>query len=412
MNNVAILLGAGSSIPAGFPSTQELTKSILRGHGIHRGTDEIYRFNHDLAESQKGIHPRLDNLVKLSDLMARWFHKEANRYYSTRHWLINNPVNYEDIFYLAEQVLSDEWERENPAIRLFIEDAKEYIRLFSEIARYVDVQEENEEYTKVFSEVCNYIADITWGRLCVSAKEESHLRIIQHVCNDFQVACISTLCHDIHVETFLRNKGVSFADGFCVNPEANVRYWNGEFSSNEENAGKIPFLKIHGSIDWFRFRPIDGDAFDAKIGIPLDGDQEHTRTLTGDFQIALNGGRPLLLIGTFNKISDYSRGVFLDLFYALRSALVKADIMIICGYSFGDKGVNGEIVNWYYGKRGRRFVIIHPDPEMLISNARPAIKQLFHRHPFFRGDAISSTEYIQKHLEDVDPDELDAAIAI
>ena len=38
----AILLGAGSSLAAGFPSTQHLTDLVLSGEGVWRHTDEVY----------------------------------------------------------------------------------------------------------------------------------------------------------------------------------------------------------------------------------------------------------------------------------------------------------------------------------------------------------------------------------
>ena len=34
--------------------------------------------------------------------------------------------------------------------------------------------------------------------------------------------------------------------------------------------------------------------------------------------------------------------------------------MVVSGYSFGDEGVNARIVDWTYGRRGRRLVIIDP----------------------------------------------------
>ena len=78
---------------------------------------------------------------------------------------------------------------------------------------------------------------------------------------------------------------------------------------------------------------------------------------------------PLLLIGTFNKVAEYSRGIFLDLHHRFRSTLREADRLVVCGYSFGDKGINTAVIEWYYAKRGRRF----PDhsPRTHVSSFRP-----------------------------------------
>ena len=149
-----------------------------------------------------------------------------------------------------------------------------------------------------------------------------------------------------------------------------MRYWTGVIPAS----GKIPFLKLHGSVDWFRLRRRDDSEpwYDERIGMPLDGDHHHTKALDGAYQTAPEG-RPLLLLGTFNKISDYSGGIYRDLHYAFRSSIREVERLVVCGYSFGDKGINSEILEWFYAKRGRRLIVIHPDPEALMRHARGAI---------------------------------------
>ena len=167
----------------------------------------------------------------------------------------------------------------------------------------------------------------------------------------------------------MKYAGILLADGFSE-LQTGVRYWNCDISSDS----KIPFLKLHGSVDWFRYRPDNSEPwYDDRIGIPLNGDLDHTETEDGTLQMALDN-RPLLLIGTFNKISDYSRGIFLDLRYGFRSTLSKADQLVVCGYGFGDKGINSEIIRWYYETRGRRLLVIDPNCDEIISNARGAIR--------------------------------------
>lgn len=40
--NICFLLGAGISIPAGLPSTDEITERVLSGNNIRRYSDENY----------------------------------------------------------------------------------------------------------------------------------------------------------------------------------------------------------------------------------------------------------------------------------------------------------------------------------------------------------------------------------
>ena len=409
--NTAILLGAGSSVAAGFPSTRKLTDRILSGEGVKRHTDELY-----IVEGAE----LPDGTALIANCMVRRLYAKAERYYSE---YAGRRVNYEDLFYLAMQASDDlSGEMENPAIRPFVNELRTDMlsiveacrvsalesmrahepttdpRLFFEAVENPDCKDPG----SLLTETSHYIADIVWRSLCHEPEPGclSQLNLFVHACKNVDVTSISTLCHDIHVETFLRNRGIELSDGFSE-PQNHVRYWNGDFAS----VGKPPFIKLHGSVDWFRLRPDGGDWYDERIGIPVNNDFYHTKTESGALQMPPDG-RPLLLIGTFNKITDYSSGIFRELHYHFRSSINKADQIIICGYSFGDKGINAEIIEWYYNKRGRRLIIIHPDPDSLIANARGAI-----RNKWSAWEDKGSIEFISKRLEDVCLDEFAAVIA-
>ena len=412
--NTAILLGAGSSVAAGFPSTGELTSRVLFGEGVKRHTDASYFI--EGTELPGGT-------ALIANCMARRLYEKAERYYSEH---VGRRANHEDIFYLAKQASDDlSGEMENPAVRPFVNELSTDMLSIVEACRVFALESmraheptadpqsfdpglfleavENPHCSNLASlltETSNYIADIVWGSLCYEPEPErlSQLNLLVYACKNVDVTSISTLCHDTHVEKFLIKPGIALSDGFSE-PQNDVRYWNGDFASN------VPFIKLHGSVNWFRLRPEGGDRYDERIGIPLNGDYYHTRTDDGVLQTPL--GRPLFLIGTFNKISDYSRGIFLELRYRFRSTINTADQIMICGYGFGDKGINAEIIKWYYNKRGRRLVIIHPDPDILITNARGAI-----RNKWSDWEENGSIEFISKRLEDVCLDEFAALIAL
>ena len=357
----AILLAAGSSLAAGFPSTQCLTQRVLSGVGISKHDDET-------TQHARSMVTRLC--------------EEVEGYYLTR---TKRRPNYEDLYYLASQ-LHDEavGEMESPALLSFAD------KLAANTSRLIS--ETNMSWCETLTEMCNYIADIVWRNLCRKPDQTclSQLDNIVYACKSVNVTSISTLCHDVHVETYLREKGIALDDGFSE-PEANVRYWNGDFCSEH-----IPLLKLHGSVDWFHLRPEDSEPwYDDRIGIPLNGDPAHTKTVKGVPQDPLDD-RPLLLIGTFNKISEYSRGMFLDLHYHFRSTLSEASKLVICGYSFGDKRINGEIIEWYYAEEGRRLVVIDPNPTELRDNARGAI-----RNKWCEWKKKGSIELIAKPFEEV-----------
>ena len=378
---IAILLGAGSSQAAGFSSTQELTDLVLSGEGVWRHTNESY-----VAD---GTNPA-DEKTRLATSMARRLCAKSERYYLTR---AGRRPNYEDLYYLARQAYDEETGNlENPAVLSFAQ------RLTSDTSQLIT--EVGTTWPETLFETCNYIADVVWKNLSDDPKSESQLSIIEHVCKsaNVTVTSISTLCHDTHVETFLNRRGVALVDGFSEAQDA-PSHWNGDCSSVD----KTQFLKLHGSVNWFRYT--DGTTrcipphCDPHIKIGVDWQYPDSR--------------PLLLIGTFNKISDYSSGIFRELHYRFRSTIRDARRLVICGYSFGDKGINGEIVDWVRGvdwvheKEERRLVIIHPDPMDLVANARGAIQQIFddwETNPLIK--------IVEQRFEDVSFTELEKAISL
>ena len=398
-NRVAILLGAGSSVAAGFPTTTTLTDQVLLGHGVTRSDDGSYYID-------GSVEPPTE-LLRLINRMVGRLHEEAKRYFSAYP---ERSTNYEDIYYLARQVSDDLLgETENPAIRCFVEAIKADM---SPLVKDANARNENpnEQYEphvpndlkELLEETCNYIADVVSKRLLSHCpRSELQPSIIESVCKSTNVTSISTLCHDTHVERFLNSRGVALSDGFSETRPGCAKNglvvdpppWNGDFSSNV----KTPFLKLHGSVNWFRYdgkiRRIPPHCYPQRIEID------------GNYQYA-EDGRPQLLIGTFNKISDYSSGIFRELHYRFRSTLSKARILVICGYSFGDKGINEEIIEWVQGENGRRIVVIHPDPSSLVANARGAIQNNW--DDWKNSGSISFTE---KKFECVDIADFQAAIS-
>ncbi len=302
---------------------------------------------------------------------------------------VERPANYEDIYYIIDQVYEEEFfESENPAIYDYMDN------LFKEMEPLC--KSAGMDHKQLLNEMRNYIADVVWRSLNRIVDSSGHLRALEVACKSNYVSSISTLCHDTHVESYLEVQEISLDDGFSEE-ELGVRYWNGNFSSIH----KIPFLKLHGSVNWFRLRLDSSESFyDDKIGIPLDGDHNHTRGSDGKFQFSLDG-RPILLIGTFNKIPKYTQGIIRELHYQFRQTLLKSDQLLVCGYSFGDKGINTEIIEWYYAERGRRLLIIHPNSEELVANARGAI-----RNKWDGWAENGGVRLISKRFEDVKKDEL------
>ncbi len=386
-HKITFLLGAGSSQAAGFPSTKNLTEKTVSGRGVSRNGDGSYYVGEDDGPP--------NGVLRLVTSMVRRLHAEAVRYYSGT---AGRPTNYEDIYYLASQVRDElSGDLENPAIRGFVSELRADMSplVADASARVEDGRWEQHmpvDLEGLLKEVCLYIAGIVSQSLISHrSASESKPSVIASVCKSADVSSISTVCHDTHLEEFLESEGVELVDGFS-DSDRSVPHWTGGFSSDV----KTPFLKLHGSVNWFRYT----DRSIRRVP-PLCYPQ---RLADAESHYA-EDGRPLLLIGTFNKMADYSSGVFLELHYRFRATLRESSKLVVCGYSFGDKGINEEIVGWIEGGKGRLLVVIHPDPSSLVASARGAI-----RNGWEEWNRRGVIRLIEKRLEFVTMDDCVGAV--
>ncbi len=391
--NIAMILGAGTSEAAGFPSVQDLTDLVVSGRGVTRHGDGCFYLS-------GGEEPKTAE-VRLPMSMVKRLHEEAETYLST---FVDRKANYEDIYFLARQALDNELgETENPALRLFVERLRaNWLSLThtamerGEAAVHTTEPVVPDDLGGLLWETCNYIADVVRRSLLRYRPEPDRVRqlnAVEYACKAFNVTCISTLCHETHVEAFLKDRNVALADGFS-DGEDEISPWNGDLISE----AKVPFLKLHGSVDWYRYR-------DGKVRrIPPDLYPQRIE-VDGAFLYAEDIPR-MLLIGSFNKLSDNGSGIFRELRHCFRSTIGKANTMVVCGYGFGDRGVNNELIDWYAGREGRRFVIVHPEPDHLAENVHAALR--IHWETWQKADAVS---IIEKRFEDIEAPEFVEAIA-
>lgn len=360
---IAFLLGSGISIPAGMPSTRAITQVILSGEGIMHHTDGNYYFDKPLY-AHEGIP---DEYVLRVVIFLNRLKIEIDLYYlyETGHF-----TNYEDLYCVASQIQDSELkEYDNPIVQPFIN------KVLPEI-RPLLVSEENEirnewQLRELARESAHYIRDVVWHLLSKEPKSLGHLNCINDACQDKQLSNIDifSLNHDTVLEQFLSQNGIQVVDGFGQ-PQNSVRYWNPDLFDSGDS--KIRLFKLHGSVNWFRFQPDNGSWSDESIGIPLDRDFWHTNSPQGQMQWPVGGG-PMLLVGTFNKMLQYTSDIYADLHYQLYRSLRHAQQLVVCGYSFGDKGINTRIIEWIYSSSNRKITVVHPEPEKLKCAARGAI---------------------------------------
>jgi hypothetical protein len=395
MKSHAFLFGSGLSIPANLPSLAAITEQILTGKDVSRhttGTYELTPGKSNPGDTTTDYVPAVLKLVTTIERKVSEFHGQTI-----------NPPNYEEIFYLCSQIRDSEYgEYENPVITPFIE------KLLPELRPYIG---ESPGYPRRFtiaelsSEACKYIEHIVWEMLEVPTPNIDYLKFIGDSANDSEnnIFDIFTLNHDTLVEQYLEKEKIEVTDGFGVE-QNKIRYL--DLKKLDENPRNIRIVKLHGSINWFRFISRSAKNNRDAIGIPLTNDLWHTKDPEGEEQLPADGS-PMILVGGFNKILQYTSGIYADLHCQLNASLKNTQRLVVCGYSWGDKGINSRVINWVTKGQENKIIQIHPRPQSCKSKARGAIARTWDSW-----QANDQLRIISKGAEDIKWNEIKEAINI
>ena len=349
MESVGFLLGSGASLKAGLPSTTCITKRVLSGKDVC-GRAGGYCIAPGGGGSQAAQVEKNLKLLRLvnQDVMA--FHGR----------LYGRATTYEDLYWVIQQICDSIMEEyENAALEPFIDRT---------LQKLAPVVWSRYDLSSLAGETCNYIRDVVWRMVeHVPESDLCYLSFLKDVYEDDRVSRLSlfTLNHDTVIERYWRGQDIQCVDGFG-DPENGVRYWEPRLFEHESC---LRLLKLHGSVDWFRYNMNGSTRFASVVG-PFD----HIKDPAGKDQVP-EEYRPEILVGTFNKMLDYSREIFGELFRSFESLLSGCDRIVVSGYGFGDKGINTRIVEWFDGGGTRRMAVVHPDPEGLLAGARGAIEK-------------------------------------
>jgi hypothetical protein len=367
---IAFLFGAGVSQCSGLYGTQKLTEKILAGENVHRGMAENYFVNDMLSNPM----PEEDDVYV--SRIKKLFHVLTNNL-GSHYSFINRMINYEDYYYMIDSMHTDEdMEFENPVVTYF----SDY--LFKNHTSLFEPFKENFSPLRLVDlmwEAKLYIEYIVASYLDKKPKDLSQFSLLEELYQDnsFSKAYIFTVNHDTLIEQYFKSKEIDFSDGFITKDDT-VRDWDsGSFKE------KMNLFKLHGSIDWAYYDT--DDPYEKNICI-------YTKQQRGF-------SPPVIIIGSFNKLRKYSRGISFDLQYLFAKYLTECNRLVISGYSFGDQGINSRIIDWLYDSRDRKIMIIHKEADEMLKNARPAIKSIYHWDVKEKSDLI---RIIPKWFQDID----------
>lgn len=332
----AFLLGAGASKGAGLPLADDLTGKVLN--------DEF-----DILKS--GNNPPDQQSTSQSILpFLRWIKVQVGCAGTSD----SSVLNYEDFAYMAAQV-RDHLLREydNPAVHPLIQKA------LSEVWPLLSGSfEPRRELREIADKTVRYISNVVVQAVTNHATDFNYFHFLTKVppqCNEGTLNIFS-LNNDTLVEQFLLMNGKRFIDGFDPALSAEGGQWKPMLFEESAEADMIRLFKVHGSINWFRYRPDGENCRDEfrRIRVGNAALQEYLKLPLANRPADL----PEILLGTFNKMLQYTGVLYLPLHYWFYRELETMDALVVCGYSFGEKGINQRIVNWLDGKQHRKMAII------------------------------------------------------
>jgi hypothetical protein len=230
----------------------------------------------------------------------------------------------------------------------------------------------------LLTESANWITDFLRWKLGCGVGSTTHLNFIAKALalwTPSQMAILTTN-HDRVLETYFERDSRKLNDGFVSIPGTDHPVW--EPSTFEDRAGDLMLFKLHGSVDWFRVNRTDG-LWDGVIR----GYRGPAMDIPGIGQVTCAPERPLMLIGTHNKREEYTFDIFAELYCRARRAIMNCTNLLVCGYGFGDRGINQMIWDWagHALSRGekRRLIVAHGDFDKLTRQVNPGVVRVLHK---------------------------------
>ncbi len=199
---------------------------------------------------------------------------------------------------------------------------------------------------------------------------ESHVRFIQALflnkVNLERRSSISffTTNYDTLLEDALALNKIDVVDGFSGGA---VGFWNPdlEFSSRRERVASCSLFKLHGSVDWHR-------------------DSNHGLVRARYGTKYLSNAADIMIYPQATKYVETQKDPFATLFSGLRSAITTGgqNVLITCGYSFGDEHINSEIEHCLNDINNKTTVVAFTDekPEEEVTINPTLDRWLKHKH--------------------------------
>ncbi|MCF3651718.1 SIR2 family protein [Synoicihabitans lomoniglobus] len=365
-----LLLGSGTSQPSGYPLTAEITDTLLSKNWL---------FDRDQARAPYPLNGVEGNYPL--EIEAVWGLLRILRDHISQHLAMhgNGEANYEDIYFLARQLLDGlKGEYDNPGL----------LPLMFELRTKVSIMMENLNANYGFDnplkepvqlglggllgQGIDFIEECVAGQLAPREPINGLQFLNELLATDTKrLLHVVSLNHDTLLEAHFAAHEV--LDGFVPISKDVAEFDPTSFDNG--CSARVQLLKLHGSIDWFRYKSNSGDDLALKV---LSNDRDRVKGRGGEALFPPQNR--LMLAGTTNKELAYGSGVFLELMFQFHKRLKETELLIVSGYGFADKGINNRLWAWLDARQGNRLVVLHEKPDELRRDAKPSFSHNVDRH--------------------------------
>ncbi len=352
-NNLVVLLGAGFSVPAGLPLAYDINERFNR--------DQKEKLLLMSSSEWKWIDDKdktMTNNGKLNyDYLA--YSYILNEIVNTYNRDVNDFDNYEVFFsYVLEKFDHLDWFKSvyERARKELVNDKPFLVNGPEPDSIHLSPFTRDPQISKI-EDIFNYlIEDMLYVSIeTVDNSISKYEKFIDYILK-FDRVDIYTLNHDLLLEKLLDKKGVSYCRGFS-SCDSDIAYESKKLQVfNNCFEDKINIHKLHGSVDFFRFKHFENNG--GGVWKPTEKYNYFTTTEyrekheavrvnldTGETEQDMNFDIvPKFITGTKKTSIISNDTMYLRLFENFKCNISSASKVLISGYSYGDEHINKELI--------------------------------------------------------------------
>jgi hypothetical protein len=358
---ISFLLGAGFSIPEGYPKTEDINKRLgkIDENGISIYTGGACWF------AGKGEAPRYNT----GEDTERLFIQEFLKFYNKEILKEKERFHYEKFFDFYTDLIRNISSAETTA------KFKTFLRDFDEKKGYTSLGNNLMSFDKHFNQLLADFFRKEGPQLKYSfltnpypGSYSGFLNYLEYLKNKYEKIHIHTLNHDLLMERLSISDAMinDFSDGFSeilspyytenrIGQSIRLELFKNKFDK------KFCLYKLHGSLNQYFI------SYKRKENRIKDMVRVKRATIFGKLKVVEENRyryidkfyNPDFLSGIKEKKRNYTiKCYYKPVFGHFKENLEKSDNLIVIGYSLGDAGINNYIEEYFLSKKDSKMLII------------------------------------------------------